>query len=592
MSLNPKAKPFSFNVTASAFTPKGAPSPADKPSPAVITIQKQQQTQQPVVISLSSAPAPAVISLSSAPAPAPATAPAPAATASEPFDVKQLEQELLNTTADDANPSAAPEEHKSEPESTPVQSTRSAKETTTAEENLAAKKKAREEKEIEEDAKMKALKLKNTDLREHLNLVFIGHVDAGKSTLSGQLLLSTGQIDERTMQKFERESKENNREGWAVAYIMDCSEEERERGKTVEVARAHFETKNKRYTVLDAPGHKAYVPNMIGGASQADVAVLVISARKGEFETGFENGGQTREHTMLAKTLGVGFIIIAINKMDDSSVQWKKERYDEIVNKLTPFLKSVGYNPKKQVKFVPLCGLTGVNVLNRVDKKDCTWWNEGSFVEMLDTLDPVARPVDGPVRIPIIDRFKEKSNTVILGKVESGTIFVGQKCVVMPNKSRAEIISIKLHETDAEAAKAGDNVQLVLKGDAEIPIGSVICDALNPPVPVVQEFVGQFVVLDKPIFSNGYKAMLHIHTTAEEVTVSSLMSILDKKTGQKQPKKPMFAKSGDVVFAKMMLDKPICMEKYDVLPQLGRFTVREEKTVLVGKIMMIKPIAK
>lgn len=192
-------------------------------------------------------------------------------------------------------------------------------------------------------------KLYTYDKREHVNIVFIGHVDAGKSTLAGQLLYMTGMVDQRTIEKYEREAKEKGRDSWFLAFILDCSEDEREKGKTVEVGRAHFETDNKRYTILDAPGHRAYVPNMIGGAAQADIGVLVISAKKGEFESGFEKNGQTREHATLAKTLGIEQLVVVINKMDEPTVEWSKDRYDEIVEKLTPFLKGVGYAPGKRM---------------------------------------------------------------------------------------------------------------------------------------------------------------------------------------------------------------------------------------------------
>uniref|UniRef100_A0A453AI99 Tr-type G domain-containing protein n=2 Tax=Aegilops tauschii subsp. strangulata TaxID=200361 RepID=A0A453AI99_AEGTS len=185
------------------------------------------------------------------------------------------------------------------------------------------------------------------EAKRHINLVFIGHVDAGKSTAGGQILFLSGQVDDRTIQKYEKEAKDKSRESWYMAYIMDTNEEERLKGKTVEVGRAHFETENTRFTILDAPGHKSYVPNMISGASQADIGVLVISARKGEFETGYERGGQTREHVLLAKTLGVAKLVVVINKMDEPTVQWSKERYDEIEGKMIPFLRSSGYNVKK-----------------------------------------------------------------------------------------------------------------------------------------------------------------------------------------------------------------------------------------------------
>jgi peptide chain release factor subunit 3 len=211
-------------------------------------------------------------------------------------------------------------------------------------------------------------------VKEHLNIVFVGHVDAGKSTFGGNILYMTGMVDKRTMEKYEREAKEAGRDSWYLSWALDSTPQERTKGKTVEVGRAYFETPARRYTILDAPGHKTFVPSMISGAAQADVAVLVISARKGEFETGFERGGQTREHIMLVKTAGVSKIVVAINKMDESTVEWKKQRYDEIKDKLTPFVRSAGFNPKTDVQFIPVSAFTGLNIQDRVSKSVCPWW--------------------------------------------------------------------------------------------------------------------------------------------------------------------------------------------------------------------------
>lgn len=211
-------------------------------------------------------------------------------------------------------------------------------------------------------------------VKQHLNIVFIGHVDAGKSTMGGNILFLTGMVDKRTMEKYEKEAKDAGVESWYLSWALDSTPQERSKGKTVEVGRGYFETDSRRYTILDAPGHKTYVPHMISGAAQADVAVLVISARKGEFETGFEKGGQTREHIMLVKTAGVSKIVVAINKMDESTVMWDKARYDEIINKITPFIKAAGYNPKTDVTFIPVSAQTGINLKDRLDKKVVPWY--------------------------------------------------------------------------------------------------------------------------------------------------------------------------------------------------------------------------
>jgi peptide chain release factor subunit 3 len=207
-----------------------------------------------------------------------------------------------------------------------------------------------------------------------LNVVFIGHVDAGKSTMGGNILYLCGMVDKRTMEKYEREAKEAGRESWYLSWALDSTPQERSKGKTVEIGRAYFETSARRYTILDAPGHKTYVPSMISGAAQADIALLVISARKGEFETGFEKGGQTREHIMLVKTAGVNKVIVVINKMDDHTVNWDKARYEEIKEKLTPFVRGAGFHIKTDVSWLPVSAYTGANLKERVSKSVCSWW--------------------------------------------------------------------------------------------------------------------------------------------------------------------------------------------------------------------------
>lgn len=294
------------------------------------------------------------------------------------------------------------------------------------------------------------------DPREHINIVFIGHVDAGKSTLSGAILFWMGKVDKRTIEKFEREAKQRNRESWFLAYILDESEEERAKGITIEVGRAHFETEIYRYTILDAPGHKNYVPNMIAGAAQADIGVLVISARKGEFETGFEKGGQTREHALLAKTLGVQYLVVVVNKMDDPTVEWDVNRYEECVGKLKPYLKSCGYVIKSNVKFLPIAGLHGDNILREVPAEKCAWWKNmyttgahntttPTLISTLDSLKISGRNPTAPLRIPCLDRYFERG-CVVMGKVESGTVRRNDELLIAPTKKKAKVEAIYIDD--------------------------------------------------------------------------------------------------------------------------------------------------
>mmetsp|Transcript_21612 Transcript_21612/g.30209 ORF Transcript_21612/g.30209 Transcript_21612/m.30209 type:complete len:555 (-) Transcript_21612:140-1804(-) len=445
-----------------------------------------------------------------------------------------------------------------------------------------------------EDGEAGELMFEKDDPREHLNIVFIGHVDAGKSTISGNILYMTGMVDERTIQKYEREAKEKNRDSWFLAYIMDTNEEERAKGKTVEVGRASFETAKKRYTILDAPGHKNYVPNMISGAAQADVGVLIISARKGEFETGFHRAGQTREHTMLAKTLGLKTIIVVINKMDDPTVEWSKERYDQIVNELSPFLKQVGYNPAADVTFVPISGIKGLNLKDPLPSNVCPWFKGPSLLQVLDEMKPLDRLTGVPLRIPVIDKYRDRGATVVLGKVESGSVSKGDQVVIMPGKIPAEVLGCMIDEQrSVRTARSGENIKLYLKGVDEEAVhkGFVVCDS-KTPVPTPTRFEAQLAILEllplKPIFSAGYSAVMHIHTAVEECSVVILLAQLDKKTGAVVAKKPMFVKNGQVVRAIIECAQPVCAELFSDNPQLGRFTLRDEgKTIAIGKVTTI-----
>ncbi|CAL9031665.1 unnamed protein product [Prunus brigantina] len=427
------------------------------------------------------------------------------------------------------------------------------------------------------------------DKKRHLNVVFIGHVDAGKSTTGGQILFLSGQVDDRTIQKYEKEAKEKSRESWYMAYIMDTNEEERVKGKTVEVGRAHFETESSRFTILDAPGHKSYVPNMISGASQADVGVLVISARKGEFETGYERGGQTREHVQLAKTLGVSKLLVVVNKMDEPTVNWSKERYDEIGSKMVPFLKTSGYNVKKDVQFLPISGLVGTNIKNRVDKTVCSWWDGPCLFEALDAIEIPLRDPKGPFRMPIIDKFKDMG-TVVMGKVESGSVQEGDSLFVMPNKVPVKVVAIFIDEDRVKRAGPGENLRVRLSGieEEDILSGFVLASVANP-IPAVTDFFAQLQILellDNAILTAGYKAVLHIHSIVEECEIIELISQMDPKTKKPMKKHIRFVKNGAVVVCKIQVNNLICVEKFSDFPQLGRFTLRTEgKTIAVGKFL-------
>ncbi|KAJ3810018.1 eukaryotic polypeptide chain release factor 3 [Lentinula lateritia] len=423
--------------------------------------------------------------------------------------------------------------------------------------------------------------------KEHLNIVFIGHVDAGKSTLGGNLLFITGAVDKRTMEKYEKEAKEAGRETWYLSWALDSTPQERLKGKTVEVGRAYFETTIRRYTILDAPGHKTFVPSMISGAAQADIAILVISARKGEFETGFERGGQTREHIMLVKTAGVSKVVIVINKMDDPTVVWDKGRYDEIKDKLTPFVKAAGFNPKTDVTFIPVSAYTGLNLKDRVPKTTCPWWDGPSFLEHMDHMPMVDRKINAPLMMPVSEKYKDMG-TIIVGKIESGHMRKDDKLVLMPNKDQVEIAAIYNEiEDEVPDAFCGDNVRIRIRGvdDEDINPGFVLTSS-SKPIHAVRQFEAQLAILEhKSIICAGYSAVMHVHTLAEEVTLVSLLHYFDKATGRKSKKPPQYAKKGQKIVALIETTAAVCVERFTDYPQLGRFTLRDEgRTIAIGKI--------
>jgi peptide chain release factor subunit 3 len=389
------------------------------------------------------------------------------------------------------------------------------------------------EAEKEEQKVMRIYKDRNVDIggdlvevdttREPCSMVFIGHVDAGKSTICGNLMYMMGVVDVRTIEKYKQEARDKGRDSWWLAYVMDVSDDEKAKGKTVEVGRAQFDTPSKKYTIFDAPGHKNYVPNMIMGAACADVGGLVISARKGEYEAGFEKDGQTREHAQLAKALGVQKLIIVVNKMDDC--KWSKTRWDEIQTGLKPFLNATGYRDE-DLLWVPISGLSGDNIKERTDK--CNWYKGPSLIELLDEVKLEPRFPNGPLRIPILDKMKDK-DPIIHGKVENGTVKLGDKLALMPYGHPAQVLGLLDGKGQAvKYATPGENVQIRLNiADEEgVKRGDVLC-LRDQMMPVTTLFEAEVDVLDlldyKPILSKGYNCIMHIHTYNDEIVVQEII---------------------------------------------------------------------
>ena len=417
--------------------------------------------------------------------------------------------------------------------------------------------------------------------KEHVNIIFIGHVDAGKSTLGGAILYVTGMVDQRTLDKYKREAKEMGRETWYLSWALDLTNEERAKGKTVEVGRGYFETEKRRYSILDAPGHKTYVPNMIGGASQADVGILVISARKGEYETGFEKGGQTREHAMLAKTQGVNKLVVVINKMDDPTVNWSHERYLECTGKLQQFLKATGYNIKTDIFFMPIAAQQTLGIKDRVPKDVCPWYDGPSLLEYLDGMQALERKVNAPFMMAVAGKYRDMG-TMVEGKIEAGVIKKGMNVTMMPNKQTVEVAAV-YGETEDEMsiAQCGDQVRLRLRGieEEDIMPGFVLCSPKRL-VHNVSQFEAQIRILDlKSILTAGFNCVLHVHAAIEEVTFAKLLHKLQKGTGRKSKLPPSHAKKGDSIIAILEVTGgagSVCVERFEDYPQMGRFTLRDQ----------------
>lgn len=450
-------------------------------------------------------------------------------------------------------------------------------------------KKSRNAEELaqEQTADVDASVLEEMYGKEHVNIIFIGHVDAGKSTLGGQVLIQTGMVDERTLDKYKRDAKDAGRETWYISWVLDLNKEERAKGKTVEVGRGFFETEKRKYTILDAPGHKTYVPNMLSGAAQADVAILVISARKGEFETGFEKGGQTQEHAMLIKTTGAKELVVAVNKMDDVTVGWAKERYDEIVGKLKPYLKKkIGL----ESTFLPISAQTGVGVKDRIPANVATWYKGPSLLEFLDGMAKIQRNINAPFMMPVGAKYRDMG-TMIEGRIEAGVVQKASAYVMMPNREEVGIAAL-YGETEEEVpyAACGDQVRMRLRGieEEDIMPGFVLCSPKRL-VHCVGEFEAQINIVDlKSILSAGFNCVLHVHAATEEVTFAALLHKLEPRTGRKSKKPPPFAAKGQNIIARLQVTSgagKICVERFEDYPQLGRFTLRDQgQTIAVGKV--------
>ncbi len=422
--------------------------------------------------------------------------------------------------------------------------------------------------------------------KPHINLIIIGHVDHGKSTSIGHLFYKAGAIPEKQLRDFEAEAEALGKGSFKYAWVLDKLKEERERGLTIDLAFYELETRKNVFTVIDAPGHRDFVKNMVTGASQADGAILMISAKRGEYEAGTNPGGQTREHAFLAKTLGVNQLVVAVNKMDDPSVNWSEQRYEEVKDGISRLLKMVGYDPSK-ISFVPTSGWTGDNLVEKSDKMP--WYKGPTLLEALDTFELPPKPTDKPLRIPVQEVYTIRGvGTTPVGKVETGVLKPGDDIIFMPSGEQGKVNSIETHYTKIDSAGPGDNIGFNVKGVAKDKLkrGNV-ASHLNNPCRVAKAFKGRIFIIHHPTaVGEGYTPVLHLHTAQIAVRFDKLLSKLDPRTGQTIEENPAYLRTGDAAIVRFVPLQPTAMEIFKDFPQLGRFALRDMGTTIGAGIVM------
>ncbi|XP_068706518.1 elongation factor 1-alpha [Montipora foliosa] len=436
----------------------------------------------------------------------------------------------------------------------------------------------------------------------HVNIVVIGHVDSGKSTTTGHLIYKCGGVDKRTIEKFEKEAAEMGKGSFKYAWVLDKLKAERERGITIDIALWKFETEKFYVTVIDAPGHRDFIKNMITGTSQADCAVLIVAAGTGEFEAGISKNGQTREHALLAYTLGVKQLIVGVNKMDATEPPFSQKRFEEIQKEVSGYVKKVGYNPKS-VAFVPISGWHGDNMIEKsgkmgwfggwkIERKDSKASGD-TLLNALDSILPPERPTKSPLRLPLQDVYKIGGiGTVPVGRVETGILKPGMIVTFAPNNLTTEVKSVEMHHESLAEALPGDNVGFNIKNVSvkEIKRGNVAGDSKNDPPKAAKSFSAQVIILNHPgEIHAGYAPVVDCHTAHIACKFAELLEKIDRRTNKKTEDNPKCVKSGDAAIVKMEPSKPLCVEPFATYAPLGRFAVRDMKqTVAVGVIKEVE----
>jgi elongation factor 1-alpha len=422
--------------------------------------------------------------------------------------------------------------------------------------------------------------------KPHINLIIIGHVDHGKSTSIGHLFYDAGAIPEKTLKDFEEEAKALGKESFKYAWVLDKLKEERERGVTIDLAFYELETKKNVFTVIDAPGHRDFVKNMVTGASQADGSILMISAKRGEYEAGTNPGGQTREHAFLAKTLGVDQMVVAVNKMDDPSVNWSETRYEEVKDGVSRLLKMVGYDVSK-LNFVLTSGWTGDNLVHK--SENMPWYDGPTLLEALDEFELPPKPTDRPLRIPIQEVYSIKGvGTTPVGKVETGELKPGDDLLFMPSGLEGKVNSIETHYTKIDKAGPGDNIGFNVKGVPKDKLRrGEVASRPNNPCKVAKAFKGRIFIINHPTaVGEGYTPVLHLHTAQVAVRFDKLISKLDPRSGQVVEENPAYLRTGEAAVVRLVPLMPTAMEVFKDFPQLGRFALRDMGTTIGAGVVL------
>jgi len=447
---------------------------------------------------------------------------------------------------------------------------------------------------------------KKDDGKTHISIVVIGHVDSGKSTSTGHLIYKCGGIDKRTIEKFEKEASDMGKGSFKYAWVLDKLKAERERGITIDIALWKFKTSKYDVTIIDAPGHRDFIKNMITGTSQADCAVLIVASSTGEFEAGISKNGQTREHALLAYTLGVKQLIVACNKIDNTEPPYSEARFNEITKEVGTFVKKIGYDPRS-VAFVPISGWHGDNMIE--PSKNMPWYkgwevtkktddkkeiksSGNTLLEALDSILPPKRPVDSPLRLPLQDVYKIGGiGTVPVGRVETGLFKPGMVVTFAPAMITTEVKSIEMHHESLTEAIPGDNVGFNVKNVSvkDIKRGMVAGDSKNDPPKECKNFLAQVIVLNHPgEIHAGYQPVLDCHTAHIACKFAELNEKIDRRTGKSLEDNPKMVKSGDAAMITLVPSKPMCVEAFNEYAPLGRFAVRDMKqTVAVGVIKAV-----